>query len=59
MDNYFYDAYVVDRSNGNEVCVLALGSRTEAVRCKRLFEEFDCDAYIVKYFYNHGKKVEI
>lgn len=56
---YYFDVYVVDRCTHAEVCVGSLMSRAEAARCKRLFEEYDCDAYIVKYFYKHGKRFEV
>lgn len=57
--SYYYDVYVVDCCTHAEVCVGALMSRAEAARCKRFFEEFDCDAYIVKYFYKNGRSFKV
>lgn len=55
----YYDVYVVDRCTKNEVCVGALLSRTEASKCMKFFEEFDCDAYIISYYYKNGKRYEL
>lgn len=55
----YYDVYVVDRITHAEVCVGALLSRSEAARCKKFFDEFDCEAYIISYYYKNGKKVEL
>lgn len=54
----YYDVYVVDRVTKCEVCVGALMSRAEASECKRLFEKYDCDAYIISYSYKNGRRIE-
>lgn len=54
----YFDVYVVDRVTKSEVCVGALMSRAEAAKCMKLFEEYDCDAYIVSYYYKNGKRYE-
>lgn len=52
----YYDVYVVDRVTQNEVCVGALMSRAEASECERLFDRYDCDAYVISYIYKNGRR---
>lgn len=55
----YYDVYVVDRCTKNEVCIGALLNRSEASKCMKFFEEYDCDAYIISYYYKNGKRYEL
>lgn len=55
----YYDVFVVDRVTKAEVCIGTLMTRAEASTCKRLFEQYDCDAYIIAYIYKNGRKIEL